>query len=984
MKQFFLIISSFAITFNLFSQELTLGQAIAAQDPYYDSLKRAYLVRNQESPSDEYYRWKYFWQKRLLPSQKYSDFAKAYNLYISNRNASTNSFSSSSSSYSCINGGNSWQEMGPNYFPAPTTGTAFQRGIGRIDFLTFHPQYNGGTQQTLFCGGQSGLWKSINDGLNWQQLNTDKLDVTACSDVAIDPVNPSIMYLASGQAVSQTIISPFGKYAASNGIYKTTDGGQTWVQKPIFDDVWNSNSHFENYISNIKIHPSNRNVLYMVFYYHSWETCGSQGFWNGRIYKSIDAGQSWSKIYDLPKYQLYDMIFKSDDPNTFYVSGAKLLKFTDTQLNTNILTPVDLTQNLTNWGGLSDNSPCINRNSIRLAIGVTIAAPNSLYVIGDDDSGNFVWVSTNQGSTFNRKITYNMIDPQFQIRRTMMGISVSPTDPNLYYIGGYNVYKTTDGGSTFNPFTSPHTDHRAIKCDPNNQNRLFSCNDSGLLLSEDGGVNWFQRSTGIGSSFIYSISVAKTTNTQMQEEIIAGMQDVTTNIKGANGWYQGGGVTGGDGYTAIIDTSNLNTMYSSDNGPSINRATNGVDFYTLYNLSGEPHSLVFPIVLDPNNNSNLLVGEQNLRIINVNTGAVSLKTIPNTTGEAMTSIAVAPSNSNIIVIGYQSHRLFKTIDGGNNWTEISSSLTPYSANSILIHPTDPNKIWVTFGGYGVNNVSLAVINTIDGGNTWTDYSQGLQWVPGSTIVINPNRSDDDELYMATDAGIYLRNKYMPTGTSPGGWQCFNGLLPNVPVTDIKIDPGSKSIYASTHGRGVWKSPLYCPTDVTLTLPSSPLNFYAATSSIISTSIINNSFPVAYRAPSITLNGGFEVKLGTEFNTGYYSCDALMPRTSGELHHEASTSSKLPDKNSVTNSLKVFPSPTKGELLIEYDLSEISPTNIYIISITGEVLQTIKQPQQQSEGHHQIRTNVTNFQNGLYFIMLETVTYRTVEKFVVQK
>lgn len=178
----------------------------------------------------------------------------------------------------------------------------------------------------------------------------------------------------------------------------------------------------------------------------------------------------------------------------------------------------------------------------------------------------------------------------------------------------------------------------------------------------------------------------------------------------------------------------------------------------------------------------------------------------------------------------------------------------------------------------------------------------------------------------------------------------------------------------------------------LTLTTSPLNLYAAGSSIVSIAIVDGTRTVVNEAPNITLNSGFEVKLGTTFIARNYACDPIQglmaaPSTNTSPQNSVAKVNHVNVQETADvgkSSLKVYPSPTKGELFIDYNSSGTSATSISVMNVIGEVLQTIKQPQQQPEGRHQIKLDVNNFQSGVYFILLETESGKTVEKFVVQK
>ena len=187
--------------------EKTIGEIKAVEEARFAKIKQ----NKGEAEDDDYNRWKWHWSQRLGDSEKISKADSAFQKYLNNKPKSSTGLQTRANNYSCSSNA-TWQELGPN-----TTDNLsnYHGGIGRNIFLTYHPQYNGGTNQTIFSGGISGLWKSINDGVTWTNLNTDNLDVTACTDLAIDPINTNTMYLASGFGASSAC-RDFGIFTISS------------------------------------------------------------------------------------------------------------------------------------------------------------------------------------------------------------------------------------------------------------------------------------------------------------------------------------------------------------------------------------------------------------------------------------------------------------------------------------------------------------------------------------------------------------------------------------------------------------------------------------------------------------------------------------------------------------------------------------------------------------------------------------------------
>jgi Secretion system C-terminal sorting domain len=291
-------------------------------------------------------------------------------------------------------------------------------------------------------------------------------------------------------------------------------------------------------------------------------------------------------------------------------------------------------------------------------------------------------------------------------------------------------------------------------------------------------------------------------------------------------------------------------------------------------------------------------------------------------------------------------------------------------SSILIHPNNPQKMWIALGGYDYSTNHRKVVKTEDGGLTWSDYAQGLLGnIPANALALNPNRIDDEELYVSTDLGIYYRNKYHPE------WICFNGALPNTPVTDLKVNGNKKIITAATYGRGIWQSNLYCPSANAYTLPESPLNFYAALSSITSTSLITGNRKVAYRAPDVVLNAGFNLGLGCEFSAFSYSCNPFTPRSSREEDQDISDDTAANYGSDLDNlslfKLMVFPMPIKGVFQVRYELKETTKVEILLLDAQGREIQKLYTGNQDQAGEYTRSFDAKDAKTGIYYLTLRS-------------
>jgi PKD repeat protein len=165
---------------------------------------------------------------------------------------------------------------------------------------------------------------------------------------------------------------------------------------------------------------------------------------------------------------------------------------------------------------------------------------------------------------------------------------------------------------------------------------------------------------------------------------------------------------------------------------------------------------------------------------------------------SVVEFAIAPSN-NQIIYSIQGNTLYKTINGGTSWTNVTGTLPTGSAQLTWVSVKDinPNSVWVTFSGYSAGN---KVFYSSNGGASWTNYSTGLPNLP--TNCVTYWNGSNNGVYVGCDVGIYYRDSTM------GSWMSYNTGLPNVSVRDLEIFYPLGKIRAATYGRGVWEADLY--------------------------------------------------------------------------------------------------------------------------------------------------------------------------------
>ena len=275
--------------------------------------------------------------------------------------------------------------------------------------------------------------------------------------------------------------------------------------------------------------------------------------------------------------------------------------------------------------------------------------------------------------------------------------------------------------------------------------------------------------------------------------VTGGAQDNGTSMWNGSSWDY---ILGGDGMETLIDWSDADVIYGSQYNGSLNRSTDGGNSwdYITPNSSG---AWVTPYIIHPTNPQILYGGYTGIwKKTNRGNSWTELTSAINI-GQ-LDALEISRSNPNYIY-GASSGTLYRTTDGGNNWTMLfSPSGSSSNITYIAISDTDPNKIWVTYSGYTNDE---HVYKSLDAGDTWTNVSINLPNLPVNCVVYQSG-STNDAIYIGNDEGVYYINNDMSE------WVSYNNGLPKVIVKELEIQYSSSKLRAATYGRGMFESDLY--------------------------------------------------------------------------------------------------------------------------------------------------------------------------------
>lgn len=669
---------------------------------------------------------------------------------------------------------------------------------GRTLAIAFNPQ----NPNTIYAGSASGgLWRSTSGGVGinaWEHISTG-LPVLAVSTISIVSNDSNTIYIGTGEVYNYqntgtgfTIRPTRGSYGI--GILKTVDGGRTWTKS--LD--WTSNQ--ERGVWAVRIDPQNPNTVWA-------------GTTEG-VFKSIDAGQNWQQVHST--IMIMDLAINPADPNTVFVSAGNLfsegLGVYRTQDGGGTW---DKMQGLpSSFGGkamlaISPSSP----NIVFASIGHSTNSSNgATWLVKSEDNGD-TW------STVSRQ-DYSRWQGWFA-----HDVAVHPDQPGTVITIGIDIWKSTTGGANLSlkstrdwrlgertPIggqdgrspTYSHADHHDVAYHPTDPDIIYFANDGGVYRTTDGGETFESCNGGYQTTQFYQ-GFACSQNDPLL--CMGGMQDNASAIyDGQLGWIR---VIGGDGGFAAIDPTNDNIMYGSWQRLNMLRSTDRGDTWnTITPPSGGATSFIAPYALSPSEPQVLYAG----RTLIFKSGNSGSSWSTQNRGEPLDNnpllaFAISYQTSSTLYATTAPTNvkpgIFRSLNGGTDWTNITGPLPDRYPVDIVVDPNDDQTVYVVFSGFGTSHV----FKSANGGDIWEDIGQSLPDVPTTAVVVDP--LNPDHIYIGNDLGVYV--------SLDGGatWQeFFAGLTDAVIAMDLTISPVNRKLRMATHGNGAFERGLIgAPTTV---------------------------------------------------------------------------------------------------------------------------------------------------------------------------
>ena len=655
-----------------------------------------------------------------------------------------------------------------------------------------------------------GLWKTTNNGTTFETVFDDQ-STSSIGDVAIAPTDENLVWVGTGENNNRQS-SSWGE-----GIFKSADGGRSWTNMGLVES---------RHITRIIVDPVDHDIVYVAALGSLWGPGGDRG-----VYKTTDGGLTWDRVlYVDEDTGVTELVMDPSNNKVLYTATYQRRRsawgFNGGGPGTAIYKSTDAGQT---WSELTDGLPEGPKG--RIGLDVYRKNPNIVYarIEHPDDGG--IFRSDDGGASWTKMSDTNPRPMYFtQIR-------IDPVDDHRLYVLGTQLFVSDDAGRTFRNDGAPrvHVDFHAMWIDPNDSDHLMLGGDGGVGISYDRSETYvFLNNMPLGQFYhaSYDMRTPYTVCGGLQDNYTWCGPSATRSARGIvnDDWFI---IGGGDGFVALVDPNDADTMYAESQGGRMNR----VDRTTNERKAIRPEPLPdanqyrwnwdSPMVMSPHDSSTIFVGANRLfrttnrghaweiisEDLTTNTDREELSLMGVMGSEiqiarndgvsaysTLTTMAESPRVPGVYYTGSDDGAVQVSRDAGETWTNVTGNLQGLPAKTYVSRVeasrfTD-GTVYATFDGHRSNDFSAYVYASRDYGQSWRSISADL---PEGEVVrtIAEDLEDPDVLYLGTERGLFV------TIDRGGSWTRVKANLPTVPIYEITLHPRANDMILATHGRSIW-------------------------------------------------------------------------------------------------------------------------------------------------------------------------------------
>ena len=650
-----------------------------------------------------------------------------------------------------------------------------------------------------------GVWKTNDGGANWTPL-FDKEPISSIGAIAVAPSDHNVIYAGTGEAAIR------GNTTYGTGVFKSIDGGKTWTNVGLKDS---------RQIGALIVDPRNADVVLVAALGHAFGPNQERG-----IFRTTDGGKTWTKVLSKDENTGgIDVVFDPHNPNIVFASLWQARRqpwfFSSGGPGSGLYRSED---NGVTWKHLEGNG-LPDGILGKIGIAVSGADSNRVYAIIEakdgglyrsDDAGQH-WTRINEDGRFRQRAWY------------FSKVYADPKSADTVYLLNTGLFRSVDGGKTFNLLPARHGDHHGLWIDPQNPNRIGNANDGGVNISTDGGKTWTTQNNqptaqfyhvAVDNAFPYHIYGAQQDNSNVG---IASQAD--SGVIGRENWFVAGG---GECGFVVPDPRDWHIIYSNNEGyiTRYDKNKEEVQDVSVWPLDNAGHGAanlvhrfqwVSPLMLSPHNPDVLYTaaecvfkssdhGQSWTQISGDLTRNDKSKQQPS--GGPLTNditsveyydtvfaLAESPVNKGTIWAGTDDGLVQVTSDDGQHWSNVTPKMPQWSTVDLIDpSPHDGNTAYIAVDRHKLDDFKPYIFKTSNLGKTWSAIANGI---PDGAYVhaVREDPKRKGLLYAGTETGVFV------SFDDGAYWQLLQLNLPVSPIHDLVVK--DDDLVVATHGRSFW-------------------------------------------------------------------------------------------------------------------------------------------------------------------------------------